>query len=53
MAQQNNSYGKVIKISNEDYKELHELKFDLRKDTFGEVISELLREHRSSREVPL
>ena len=46
MSNQKDSYGKVIKVSNEDYKKLHDLKFDLRKDTFSEVISELLREHR-------
>lgn len=30
----------------EIYNTLHELKFRLKKDTFGEVIEELIREHR-------
>ena len=38
-------YGRVIKVSSEDYERLHNLKFDLRKDTFGEVINELISEH--------
>ncbi|MDA8055452.1 MAG: hypothetical protein M0Z77_07375 [Thermoplasmatales archaeon] len=39
------SYGKVIKVSEEIYNTLHELKFRLKKDTFGEVIEELIKEH--------
>ncbi|MHB1439974.1 MAG: hypothetical protein ACYCSO_05270 [Cuniculiplasma sp.] len=45
MINRKNSYGKVIKVSNEDYEALHNLKFDLRVDTFDEVIEELLKEH--------
>ena len=35
--------GKVIKISTEDYESLHELKFDLRVDTYGEVVHYLIK----------
>jgi predicted CopG family antitoxin len=37
------SYGKVIKVSDEVYNTLHDLKFKLKKDTFGEVIEELIK----------
>ena len=37
--------GKVIKISTKDYESLHELKFDLRVDTYGEIIHYLIKEH--------
>ena len=51
MINHKNSYGKVIKVSNEDYEALHSLKFDLRLDTFDEVINELLKEHAKKMEV--
>ena len=51
MLNQKNSYGRVIKVSNEDYEELHNLKFELRKDTLGNVIKALLNEHRRDGEV--
>lgn len=39
------AYGKVIKVSEKTYDTLHGLKFGLKKDTFGEVIEELIEEH--------
>ena len=50
MFNQKSSYGKVIKVSDEDYEELHNLKFELRKDTFGDVIKALLNEHHHLQE---
>ena len=44
-------YGKVIKINTEDYETLHELKFDLRIDTYAEVIGYLIREHEKAQGV--
>ena len=49
MISEKSQYGKVIKVSTQDYEELHSLKFDLRKDTFGEVISQLLSEYRQTK----
>lgn len=43
--------GKVIKISEGRYNALHNLKFDLRLDTFDEVVGALLEEHRQKQEV--
>ena len=40
--------GKVVKISTEDYESLHELKFDLRIDTYGDVIHHLIIEHEKA-----
>ncbi|MHB8360181.1 MAG: hypothetical protein ACYDDC_00030 [Thermoplasmataceae archaeon] len=51
MINQKVSYGKVIKVSTEDYNELHDLKFELREDTFGDVIKVLIKEHRHKQEV--
>ena len=44
--------GKVIKITGRSYDRLHDLKFELRVDTFDEVINELLNEHAQKPEVP-
>jgi hypothetical protein len=44
--------GKVIKITERSYDKLHELKFELRVDTFDEVVSKLLSEHLLKQEVP-
>ncbi len=42
------SYGKVIKVSDETYNTLHELKFRLKKDTFGGVIEELIENFKEN-----
>ena len=44
-------YGRVIKIDKEDYETLHELKFDLRIDTYGEVVYYLIKEHERAHNV--
>ena len=41
-------YGKVRKINIGDYETLHELKFDLRIDTYAEVIHYLIKEHEKA-----
>ncbi len=45
MTNRNIAYGKVIKVSNETYDRLHELKFVFKVDTFGEVINKLLEQN--------
>lgn len=42
--------GKVIKITEESYDKLHELKFELKVDTFDRVVNSLIEEHSQKQE---
>ena len=44
-------HGKVIKITESSYDKLHELKFELRVDTFDQVVNSLIKEHSQKQEI--
>ena len=43
--------GKVIKITERNYDKLHDLKFELRVDTFDQVVNSLIEEHSQKQEL--
>ena len=43
---------KLVRVKAGTYSQLKSAKFDLRLDTFDDVINELLNEHRQKMEVP-